>query len=69
MRFEGIYTPVVTPHHDDGAINHEAFAQLVEFLIASGVHGLIVAGTTGEYYAQTPEERLDLMARARDIIA
>ena len=52
MRFEGIYTPVVTPHNDDCSINRDDFAAVIEHLIASGVHGIIVAGTTGEYYAQ-----------------
>ena len=68
MQFEGIYTPVVTPHDPDFCINKEKFAEVIEFLIDKGVNGLIVAGTTGEYYAQTPEERLDLMKVAKDLI-
>jgi 4-hydroxy-tetrahydrodipicolinate synthase len=48
VQFEGIYTPVVTPYHDDHSLNREAFAEAIEFLIAAGVHGIIVAGTTGE---------------------
>ena len=68
MQFEGIYTPVVTPHDPDFSINKDKFAEVIEFLIDKGVNGLIVAGTTGEYYAQTPEERLDLMKVAKDLI-
>ncbi|MGI9355193.1 MAG: dihydrodipicolinate synthase family protein [Rhizobiaceae bacterium] len=68
MRFEGIYTPVVTPYQDDHSINEDAFRAVIEKLIAAGVHGLIIAGTTGEYYAQAMEERFALMALARDII-
>ncbi|MEM7289821.1 MAG: dihydrodipicolinate synthase family protein [Pseudomonadota bacterium] len=68
MKFEGIYTPVVTPHDDDHSINRKRFADVVEHLISSGVNGLIIAGTTGEYYAQSTEERIELMALARDII-
>ena len=68
MQFEGIYTPVVTPYHDDHTVNRDAFADAIEFLIAAGVHGLIIAGTTGEYYAQTTEERLELMSLAKEII-
>ena len=68
MQFEGIYTPVVTPHDADFSINKDKFAEVIEFLIDKGVNGLIVAGTTGEYYAQTPEERLDLMKVAKDLI-
>ncbi|MDJ0626786.1 MAG: dihydrodipicolinate synthase family protein [Rhodobacter sp.] len=69
MRFEGIYTPVVTPYRDDFSLNQDALAATVEHLIAAGVHGLIVAGTTGEYYAQSPEERIDLMGRIKTLIA
>ncbi|MEO0917129.1 MAG: dihydrodipicolinate synthase family protein [Pseudomonadota bacterium] len=69
MRFEGIYTPIVTPYHPDFSLNGSALAETVELLIAAGVHGLIVAGTTGEYYAQSPEERIDLMGRAKALIA
>ncbi len=68
MRFEGIYTPVVTPYHDNHDINEEAFAAVIEDLISSGVHGLIIAGTTGEYYAQSLDERFALMALAKEII-
>jgi len=68
MQFEGIYTPVVTPYHDDHSINREAFAEAIEFLIAKGVHGLIIAGTTGEYYAQTTDERIEMMTLAKKII-
>ena len=68
MKFEGIYTPVVTPHHDDFSIYKDGFAAVIEHLIESGIHGLIIAGTTGEYYVQSMEERLELMALAKDLI-
>ena len=68
MQFEGIYTPVVTPYRDDFSINRKAFEEAIEFLIAAGVHGIIVAGTTGEYYAQTAEERVEMMGLAKKII-
>ena len=69
MQFEGIYTPILTPYHADFSVNDEAFAQTVEHLIGAGVHGIIVAGSTGEYYAQTEEERVAMMTRAADLIA
>jgi len=68
MRFEGIYTPVVTPYHADHSIDEAGFEAAVEHLIAAGVHGIIVAGTTGEYYAQTTEERIGMMRLAKRII-
>ncbi len=68
MRFEGIYTPLVTPYNGDFTCNEAALEATVEHLIAAGVHGIIVAGTTGEYYAQTMEERVWLMGRVRKMI-
>lgn len=68
MRFEGIYTPVVTPHRADFSIDMDKFAETIDFLIEAGVSGLVIAGTTGEYYAQSPEERIALMRRAKDVI-
>lgn len=68
MVFEGIYTPAITPHTADGEIDREAFAEVLESLIAAKVHGIIVGGSTGEYYAHTPQERFDLAAHARQVI-
>ncbi|MGK0270404.1 MAG: 4-hydroxy-tetrahydrodipicolinate synthase [Cocleimonas sp.] len=68
MKFEGIYTPIVTPFYDDFSINKDAFAEAAELLIEAGVHGIIIAGTTGEYYAETYEERIELMQLGKDLI-
>ncbi|MES0863126.1 dihydrodipicolinate synthase family protein [Ruegeria sp. SCPT10] len=66
FKFEGIYTPVVTPYHDDSSVNWNALAQVIEYLIENGVHGLISGGSTGENYAQTVEERLELARFTHD---
>lgn len=68
MKFEGIYTPVITPHREDGSIDRDAFAAMIEHLIAAGVHGIINGGSTGEYYAQSMDERIELATLARDVI-
>ena len=68
MDFYGIYTPVITPHHEDGSIDEAGFAEVIEHLIHEGVHGIIIAGTTGEYYAQTMEERMRLLSLGVEII-
>jgi len=68
MNFEGIYTPVITPHHDDQSIDEKGLETVINHLIDAGVHGLILAGTTGEYYAQSMQERMDLMPVFKGII-
>lgn len=60
FQFQGIYTPVVTPFHADGSVHWDALADVVEYLVAHGVHGLISGGSTGENYAQTVAERLEI---------
>lgn len=68
MKFEGIYTPAITPHHEDGSIDRDGFAAMIEHLIGSGVHGIINGGSTGEYYAQSMDERVEMAKFAREII-
>jgi 4-hydroxy-tetrahydrodipicolinate synthase len=68
MRFEGIYTPVITPFNNDFSINYDRLAEVIEHLIDAGIHGIVLAGTTGEYYAQTTEERIALMAFSKSLI-
>lgn len=68
MQFEGIYTPVVTPYREDFTFNRAAYAETIEHLIASGVNGIVVAGTTGEYYAQSTKERVQQMKLSRELI-
>lgn len=69
MKFEGIYTPAITPLSADGSIDTQAFAEVLEFLVESKVHGIVIGGSTGEYYAHTAEERLALAAHASKVIA
>ncbi len=61
MKFEGIYTPVITPYRQDYSIDYDRLAEVIDFLLDAGVQGLICAGTTGEYYAQSMEERFEMM--------
>jgi len=68
MHFEGIYTPVVTPFNDDFSINVDCLTEIIEHLIEAGVHGIVLAGTTGEYYAQTTEERIQMMTFCHSLI-
>jgi 4-hydroxy-tetrahydrodipicolinate synthase len=68
FRFEGIYTPVVTPFHDDYSVNWDALADVIDSLIEAGVHGLISGGSTGENYAQTVGERLEIANFTKDRI-
>ena len=45
--FHGVLPALVTPFRN-GAVDEDAFVELVERQIAGGVHGLVPVGTTGE---------------------
>jgi 4-hydroxy-tetrahydrodipicolinate synthase len=47
---------LVTPFHQDGSVNFEKIAELIEFQIAGGTKGIITLGTTGESSTMTNEE-------------
>ena len=68
MRFEGIYTPLIAPFYSDFTLNSDAMASAIDFLVDTGVHGIIVAGTTGEYYAMSMKERVFLMNRVKELL-
>lgn len=57
--FEGLSVAMVTPFRN-GAIDRDATARLVEWMIEGGVQGLVVSGSTGEAATCTVEERRQL---------
>ena len=67
--FNGIYTPLVTPYETDGSVAWERLAQVIDYLIDAGVHGLISGGSTGENYAQTTTERVEIARFTKERIA
>lgn len=53
--------PMVTPFKKDGTIDYERACELAERLISWGYcDSLVIAGTNGEFYALSHEERLNL---------
>ena len=44
----GVIVPMVTPVTPDGSLDEPAVRRIVDHLVAGGVHGIFVLGTTGE---------------------
>lgn len=59
--FTGAGVAIVTPFKENGEVNYEKFAELIEFQIANGTDAIIVCGTTGESSTLTHEEHLDVI--------
>ena len=48
---KGIVVPIVTPVTKDGALDEQAYRNLIDYLAENGIQGVFPFGTTGEFYA------------------
>ena len=63
-RFSGVIPPVVSPMLAPDQLDSAAVAGIVEHLIAGGVSGLFVLGTTGEGPSLTYQMRYEMVELA-----
>jgi len=64
--FEGIIPPLVTPFNRDGTVDEKALRAVIRYVLEGGVHGVFIAGSTGEAYALEDKERLKAFEVALD---
>lgn len=62
-RFEGIFSPTITPLDEKERVDELGFVNQLNRLIDNGVHGIYLLGTSGEFTTLTNTER----ERAMDI--
>ena len=55
--WQGVFVVSVTPVGENGAIDEDGFRTLLGRFVAEGVHGVIVVGSTGEWYSMRDDER------------
>lgn len=60
-KIRGSVAPIVTPFHEDGSVDEKTLADLVDWHIESGSHGVSVTGTTGEPSSLSIQEREKVM--------
>lgn len=48
LKYSGVVVPMITPVTEDGRLDEPAVDRLVDSLVAGGVDGIFVMGTTGE---------------------
>ncbi len=61
-RFFGVFPYLVSPIAADGTVNRQVLADLVDHLIAAGVHGLTPLGSTGEFAYLDRDQKRDIVA-------
>lgn len=59
--FTGAGVAIVTPFYDNGEVNYDKFAELIEYQISHKTDAIIVCGTTGEASTLSHEEHLDVI--------
>lgn len=57
----GSLVAIVTPMHDDGQIDYDAYRRLIDWHIAEGTHAIVAVGTTGESPTVDVPEHLELI--------
>ncbi len=68
MKYQGLYTAIVTPFKN-GAVDYDAYKALIEAQIAGGVDGIVPMGTTGESPTVNHEEHLEIIRKCVEFVA
>lgn len=66
--FKGMYAAIPTPFREDGSLHEESLQAICERIIKSGMQGILVCGSTGEYPMLSEEERKYVIKKACQII-
>ena len=65
--FKGSLVALVTPFDDKNRVDYANLKRLIDFHIAQGTDGLVIAGTTGESATLSRSEHVELVGRAIEI--
>ncbi|MBB5473647.1 4-hydroxy-tetrahydrodipicolinate synthase [Cellulomonas hominis] len=55
------YAPAVTAFHADGTLDREGNVAVWEHVLDGGVDGIVLLGSTGEFFAMRPEQKRELI--------
>ena len=64
--WRGVFPATATPFTKDGEIDERAFRSVIDQQLEEGAHGIIVAGSTGEWFSLTDRERIRMFEIGRD---
>jgi 4-hydroxy-tetrahydrodipicolinate synthase len=67
--FKGAGVAIATPFKENGEVNYDEFARLIDFTIDGGVDAIIVCGTTGEAATMSEEEHMQVVKFCIDKVA
>lgn len=62
--WRGYIPAITTPFDEDGELNLDAWGELLDYMLAERMHGIAIAGSTGEWHSLAPDERRSLFRTA-----
>ena len=65
---KGSLVALVTPFDQDNRVDYACLKRLIDFHIAQGSDGLVIAGTTGESATLQRDEHIELIERAVELV-
>ncbi len=69
INWTGVFPAVTTQYNEDYSVNISATQKMLDDLINDGVHGIIALGTVGENYSLSAEEKRQVLAASKEVIA
>ena len=67
--FRGSMVAMVTPMREDGAVDDDALARLVEFHVDAGTDAIVAVGTTGESATLDHDEHREVIRKVIEAVA
>lgn len=68
LRLRGIVPPLITPLKDNDTIDAAGLEQLIEHVIAGGVSGIFILGTSGEFASLSYGLRREMIKRTCELV-
>lgn len=68
INWRGYMPAITTPFDEQGKLDLPTLRKLVEWLADQGMHGLIVAGTTGEWFSMNSDEKAQLFSAVGEVL-
>ena len=67
--FEGAAVALATPMYQDGSVNYDALARLIDFQLTNKTDAIVVCGTTGEAKTMNTDEHIKVIKFVVDEVA
>lgn len=60
---DGAHVLLITPFDESEQVDERSLNEHIDFVLSAGVDGIVGLGTTGEFFALSPVERIELMSK------